>query len=113
MRTNQRSERLRRARERGTHTVQEWALLRIATGEVCPRCKNSEYRHELDHIVPIYQDGSDLLENIQPLCARCNSSKGPESIDYRPVGIVDAIRNALASGRIAELLINACAEVDA
>jgi hypothetical protein len=36
-----------------------------------------------DHIVPIYQGGDDSIRNLQPLCRKCNASKGPESIDFR------------------------------
>ena len=38
---------------------------------------------EKDHIIPLYQDGSDGLDNLQPMCALCNSSKSAEKIDYR------------------------------
>jgi 5-methylcytosine-specific restriction endonuclease McrA len=37
---------------------------------------------ERDHIVPIYQGGSDAITNIQPLCKRCNCAKGPETTDW-------------------------------
>ena len=30
----------------------------------------------VDHIVPLSLDGSNLIANIQPLCAVCNGIKG-------------------------------------
>jgi len=38
---------------------------------------------EKDHVKPVYQGGSDAIENIQPSCARCNARKGPDSTDKR------------------------------
>ena len=40
---------------------------------------------QVDHIVPSHYGGIDHLSNYQPLCQRCNGSKGNrETIDYRP-----------------------------
>lgn len=51
----------------------------------CVRCNGESglVNVELDHIIPRYQGGSDDPTNWQPLCAKCNSSKGPERIDWR------------------------------
>jgi len=88
--------------------------MRLACGRCCLRCGGSEYRIEKDHIIGIYKpESTDGLENLQPICARCNASKGSEEIDYRPPGLVDAIRNAIACGCIADLLLRMAAEVGA
>ena len=51
----------------------------------CVRCegKSGLINVERDHIIPKYQGGSDEPSNWQPLCAKCNASKGPETIDWR------------------------------
>ena len=80
-----RAERLRQARTKGTHTKQEWEELKAKFGYQCVRCGTDKYNVERDHIIPIYMGGSDSIDNIQPLCAWCNVSKGPETIDWRKV----------------------------
>jgi len=51
----------------------------------CVRCEGESQliNVERDHIIPKYQGGSDDPTNWQPLCAKCNASKGPERIDWR------------------------------
>jgi 5-methylcytosine-specific restriction endonuclease McrA len=51
----------------------------------CVKCegKSGLINLDRDHIIPKYQGGSDDPSNWQPLCAKCNASKGPESIDWR------------------------------
>ena len=51
----------------------------------CVRCegKSGLINIERGHIIPRYQGGSDDPSNWQPLCARCNASKGPETTDWR------------------------------
>jgi len=83
--TNQakRSERLTEARKKATHTKDEWDEMRLFFGE-CVKCGNKEDLVK-DHITPIYQGGSDGLDNLQPLCRKCNASKGADSTDYRSI----------------------------
>ena len=78
-----RSERLADARAISRHTKQEWDEMIAFFGYLCVKCGNTESEIVKDHIVPIYQGGSDGIDNLQPLCISCNSSKGPESVDYR------------------------------
>jgi 5-methylcytosine-specific restriction endonuclease McrA len=79
-----RQERMRLARRRGTHTMEEWLALIVACGDRCVCCGATDRNLEKDHIVPVYQGGSDGIDNIQPVCATCNCSKGSDSTDHRP-----------------------------
>ena len=79
-----RSERLSAARKKGTHTSEEWQEMVSFFGGRCVRC-GADDAPVKDHIVPIYQGGCDSIRNLQPLCRHCNSSKGPENIDYRSI----------------------------
>lgn len=78
-----RSERLAEARKKGTHTAEEWKEMLSFFGE-CVKCGSKE-RLCKDHIVPLYQGGSDGIDNLEPLCMSCNSAKGPDDTDYREV----------------------------
>jgi 5-methylcytosine-specific restriction endonuclease McrA len=77
-----RSARLREARKKGTHSKSEWYALLMEANGICPRCKNEVSHFDKDHVMPIYKGGSDSIQNIQPLCAKCNAEKGPEEIDF-------------------------------
>ncbi|WP_242183251.1 HNH endonuclease [Sphingomonas sp. CARO-RG-8B-R24-01] len=96
-----RSQRLSIAREKGRHTKQDWLLMIEACGTICARCGDGGPLVK-DHILPIYKGGSDGIENLQPLCPTCNSSKGPEDTDHRPNGWEDRyerLRECLANGK--------------
>ena len=80
-----RSRRLAKARAKGSHTKGEWDAMLDVCGQYCLRCHSADNPGPFkDHITPIYQGGSDSIENLQPLCRTCNSAKGPEAMDYRP-----------------------------
>jgi len=76
-----------RARKRnaeGSHTFGEWELLKKQYGCICPACGKSEPEIKLteDHIIPLSKGGSDYIENIQPLCVKCNTRKHARIIIY-------------------------------
>jgi uncharacterized protein YdaU (DUF1376 family) len=77
-----RTARLREARQKGRHTAEQWAQLLDACEHRCLRCGEIKPLTK-DHIQPIYCDGSDAIDNLQPLCGTCNSAKGLQTIDYR------------------------------
>ena len=70
----------------GSHTRRQW-LEKLAQYNNCPRCRvrwedipprpDLRYKHvwTKDHIIPLSLGGTDDIQNIQPLCYRCNSSK--------------------------------------
>jgi hypothetical protein len=68
----------------GSFTGEEFIALCGSYGNVCLACGASGGRLHADHVVPVFLGGKNSIDNIQPLCKRCNSSKGKLSTaDYR------------------------------
>ena len=77
----------RRARIKGnggTITDKEWLALLEKYGYKCLCCGRNDVKLTLDHVVPLDKGGPNTIDNAQPLCGSCNSSKGTKIIDYRP-----------------------------
>jgi 5-methylcytosine-specific restriction endonuclease McrA len=72
----------------GDFTVEEFEALCEKYGYACLRCGDGEALLTPDHVVPLSLKGSNLPENIQPLCVNCNSWKNIKVIDYRPDAIL-------------------------
>jgi len=78
----------------GTYTAAEWTALKAKYGNRCLWCGAAEGDIQAngkpvvltpDHVVPIVRGGSNTIENIQPLCKRCNSVKSRRVRDFRPL----------------------------
>lgn len=79
-RDRRRIERMRAAREIGTHSKSDWASILEKHGNKCAMCGICAVeliggQLTKDHIVPVSQGGSDAPSNLQPLCRNCNTEK--------------------------------------
>jgi len=72
----------------GSFTAKEWKALCKKYGNRCVNvdCENPCVELTPDHVIPItWEGGTSNIDNIQPLCRSCNSSKGNRNAtDYRP-----------------------------
>ena len=77
--------RARKLEAEGSHTEEEWQELKAFYKFKCLCCGKEEPEIKLtrDHVIPLTQGGANSINNIQPLCARCNSRKNYKHIDYR------------------------------
>jgi 5-methylcytosine-specific restriction endonuclease McrA len=80
-----RADQLRSARQKGQHTKEQWQALLEQYDHKCLCCgAKHSWRNPVckEHIVPISKGGSDGIDNLQPLCRKCNSAKGQYTIDF-------------------------------
>lgn len=74
--------RMEAARLRGTHTHAQWMEMVNRFGGRCVRCGTKPEKLQKDHVLPVYLGGSDGIDNLQPLCQRCNCTKVSESFNW-------------------------------
>lgn len=84
-----RSQRKTDARSKGTHTERDWEIMQALCKFRCVICGTDEFRLTRDHVEPIAAGGCDCIANIQPVCGKCNASKGCRSFDGRPANWSD------------------------
>lgn len=73
----------RRDATKGKITIEEWNECLRKYGNKCLCCGKDDVKITIDHVIPIHLGGKNCIENVQPLCASCNSRKGIKIIDYR------------------------------
>jgi len=78
-----RDRRARRQFKMGHISKDEWIKLLRFYENKCLCCKRDDVKLTLDHVIPLSKGGEHSIKNVQPLCQKCNSSKGTKIIDYR------------------------------
>lgn len=72
----------RRSMRNGAIKIGDWRALCARYNHKCLAC-GLEKPLTIDHVIPLSKGGSNTIDNVQPLCASCNSIKGTNSTDYR------------------------------
>jgi 5-methylcytosine-specific restriction endonuclease McrA len=68
----------------GSFTGTEWRALVDRFDGRCVCCGSKPDALTADHVIAVSRGGANVINNIQPLCMRCNISKGAHhSTDYR------------------------------
>lgn len=67
----------------GKFTSDEWIELCGRYDNKCLCCGRQDAVLTVDHVIPISKGGSNIIDNIQPLCLSCNSKKHVKIIDFR------------------------------
>jgi len=62
---------------------EDWAKLVLFVDYTCPSC-HKKRKLVADHVIPRSKGGLDVIENIQPLCLRCNSKKATRETRFIP-----------------------------
>ncbi len=75
--------RAKKAAAGGDFSYADWERLCEMHDHRCACCEKRKQLHA-DHIVPLSRGGSNMIQNIQPLCKSCNSKKATATICYRP-----------------------------
>ena len=74
----------------GSFTLEEWRTMCLLVGGRCVKCGQIADL-TVDHIIPVSVGGSNDISNLQPLCMSCNSIKGTEIFDYRPITLIGSM----------------------
>lgn len=69
--------------KKGIVSSVEWKNILDNYGNKCLCCGVENVVLTMDHVVPLSMGGEHKVDNIQPLCKKCNSSKHTKTIDYR------------------------------
>jgi len=74
--------RTRKTSAGGSFTPAEWQALCARYNLRCLAC-GKRRKLTADHVISVKNGGSSNIDNIQPLCGPCNSSKNSHNTNYR------------------------------
>lgn len=78
-----RTRRAKKIANGGKITTKEWLEICHKYGDKCLRCGRMDIKLTMDHVIPLSLGGTHTVDNVQPLCLSCNSSKHDTIADYR------------------------------
>ena len=84
-----------KARERGYEgilSLDDWKLVLSLTDGQCIACEENA-ADSIDHVLPLVKGGMNTVQNIQPMCIKCNLKKGTRLVDFRSEEFVRKINS--------------------
>lgn len=72
----------RKKQAQGSFSLDEWRRLCEKYDHRCLWCGERK-KLEPDHVIPLALGGSNTIDNIQPLCRKCNGRKSDRHMDFR------------------------------
>ena len=66
--------------------LQQARMTKLYANPLCEQCQRKGLvvlATEVDHIVPLFKGGSDLMDNKQSLCIDCHKIKTAKDMGYR------------------------------
>lgn len=80
--------------EIGGCSKEGWEIIKRVYDYTCPVCGRREPEIKLtkDHIIPVGLGGTSYIENLQPLCTKCNQAKGKAKMYYPPPILVSSMK---------------------
>jgi hypothetical protein len=76
----------------GTLERQDWKFILEYCDFTCLSCENKTEDFHIDHVISMFNGGTNTIDNIQPLCGYCNLKKGRRNYDFRSKDFVGAVR---------------------
>ena len=87
--------RARKMNAEGSYSFEEWLELKNRFNYMCLMCGQREpfldqrcHTLSIDHAIPLSKGGTDYINNIQPLCLRCNLKKHTQIIFFKPESLL-------------------------
>jgi 5-methylcytosine-specific restriction endonuclease McrA len=77
----------------GQVTAEEWESLKERYGYQCLCCHTGDIVLVPDFIISWSNKGTNTIENVQPLCPKCNKLKGRRQYDYRIQWLTEEVRD--------------------
>lgn len=75
----------------GVLSMKEWEFILNLTKFMCIACEENK-ADSIDHVLPLSNGGTNTVDNIQPMCLKCNLKKGARHVDFRSREFIEQIK---------------------
>lgn len=75
----------------GVISMKEWEFVLLMTRYMCIACEDNT-ADSIDHVLPLSRGGTNTVNNIQPMCLKCNLKKGARHVDFRSREFIEEVK---------------------